>query len=265
MKKYFNKFRTHDVAFLARMPAGIPGDVSRKEGAVVEVRQFDATNPPTAYGVPVVVDASSQGVRHVLSTDVGASIYGFLIRPFPISNFNTTDGLGQSAVNTNMPGDVARKAYMNALLQNTTAAVLNGQVYVRLAATSGSLLQGGLEAAGAATVTSPAIVGTGTGTIAATVADASKIQKGTYVITVATTSNTSAVSVVDPNGVRLADGKIGVAYSDEGLAFTITAAGTMTAGDTFSPVVTLTNAAIPNCIFMGAADSTGNVEIAYKQ
>lgn len=265
MKKLYLKHRTHDVAFTDRMPAGIPGDVSRKEGAIIDAAVFDATLPPTVYGVPVVLDGTSHNVRKLQVGDTAASVYGFLVRPFPISNLNTTDGLGTSTPQTGQPADIAKKAYLNVLMQNTTAAVKGGQVYARIAVTSGSLKQGGLEAAAAATVTSPAIVGTGTGTIAATVGDATKIKPGTYVITLATTSNTSAVSVVDPDGFRLADGKVGTAYSQQGLNFTITAAGTMTAGDSYSPVVTQTNIPVPSAFFEGPADSTGNVEISYKQ
>lgn len=255
---------TKDVAFLDRMPSGIPGDLSRKEGAIIEVMNFDATNPPAAYGQFVAIDGTSKNARKLLAGDLASAIYGLLLRPYPTSNINTTDGLGVSSPNTAQPADVAKKCYASVLLQNSTAAAKGGQVYARKAATSGGLVQGGIEAAGAATVTSPAIVGTGTGTIAATVGDATQIVEGTYLLTVLTTSNTSAVSVVDPNGKRLADGKIGTAYSDEGLNFTITAAGTMTAGDTYSPVVTAQNLAVPNATFMGPADSSGNTEVAYR-
>jgi hypothetical protein len=255
---------TMDVAFLQRMNAGIPGDISRKEGAIVEVANYDATNPPAAFGQPVVLDGTSHNIRHLLSTDAATAIYGMLVRPFPTSNVNTTDGLGTSTPNTANPADVAKKCYMTVLLQNTTAAVKGAQVYARAAATSGALVQGGLEAGGVATVTSPAIVGTGTGTIAASISDATQIVSGTYLLTLQTTSQTSKVTVIDPNGKRLADATVGTAYSDEGLTFTITAAGTMTAGDAFSPVVTMTNLPVPNATFMGPADASGNVEIAYK-
>lgn len=266
MKKLFRKFRTHDVSYLSRMPAGIPGDVSRKEGVVVEAAQYDATNPPAAFGQPVVLDGTSKNIRHLLASDTqNTLIWGFLIRPFPTSNANTTDGLGTSIPNVASLADVAKKAYLNVLLQNSTASAKGGQVYARKAVTAGNLVQGGIEAAAAGTVTSPAIVGTGTGTIAATIGDATLIVEGTYLLTLQTTSNTSKVTVIDPNGKRLADAIVGTPYSDEGLNFTITAAGTMTAGDAFSPVVTLTNIAIPNAYFMGPADSTGNTEISFKQ
>lgn len=268
MKKHKNskgRRYTCDVAFLQRMPAGIPGDISRKENTIVEARVYDATNPPAFFGTPLIVDATSKNVRKVLATDqVASAIYAFLVRPFPTSNANTTDGLGTSVPNTNFPANAMKRGYMNVLMQNSTAAALNGQVYVRVAATAGPLLQGGIEAAAAATVTSPAIVGTGTGTIAATVGNAALIKPGTYVLTLLATSATAAVQVVDPDGIRLADAKVGTAYSDQGLNFTITNGGTMTIGDSFSPVVTAQNLPVPGAFFMGPADASGNTEIAYK-
>lgn len=260
----FHKYRTHDGAFLDRMPAGIPGDLSRKEGAVVEAQVFDATNPPTSFGQFVALDSSSKNIRKVLVGDISLSIYGALLRPYPVSAASTNEAVGTATPNTIFPADVLKKGYFTTLLQNSTASARGGKVYQRIAATSGALKQGGIEAAAAATVTSPTIVGTGTGTIAATVGDATKIKPGTYTVTVDTTSNTSTLTVVDPDGITLKKGQIGVAYSQQGLSFTVTAAGTMTAGDTFSPVVTQTNIEVPSAFFMGPADSSGNVEVAYR-
>lgn len=264
MKKVLNRYTCDSNAYLSRMPAGIPGDISRKEGAYVEARVYDATNPPLAYAQPVTIDGTSKNMRAVASTTVSADIYGFLARPYPTSNINTTDGLGASAPNTNQPADIIKKGYFSALLYGATAAALNGQVYTRIANTDSTHPLGGLEAAGSAAVTSPAIVGTGTGTIVATIGDATKIKKGTYSLVLQTTSNTSKVTVIDPDGFRLPDATVGSAYSQEGLNFTITAAGTMTAGDAFSPVVSFNTIPVPNAVFTGPADSAGNVEVAYK-
>ena len=269
MKKFL-KYRTHDVAFGARMPAGIPGDLTRKQGSIVEARQFDATNPPAVYGVPVVIETTG-GVRKVLSTDTSASIYGFILRPFPISNINTTDGLGTSGVNTNFPADIARKGYIDVVLQNSTAAALAGQVYVRAAATSGSLLQGGIEAAASSTIAAAAKGGiTGNGTCTA-LSVKSAAMTGVYKVIVEIAGTNSATwNLYSPDGDLLdqkqysGSGSTAV-FSNPEIGFTITDGSTdFVVGDEFDITVTLVNIAVPNCTFMGAADSTGNVEISYK-
>jgi hypothetical protein len=260
------------------MNAGIPGDISRKEGSIVEVAEYDATNPPAAFGVPLVLDGTSHNVRHILASDqLPTSIYGFLVRPFPLSNANTSDGLGTSTPNTNQLADVMKKGYLSVLLQNTTAAVKGGQVYVRAAATSGSLLQGGLEAAASATATATAHSGnTGNATIG-TVTPGVNAQGGTYNVNVKenidTTDTTKLMiySLSDANG-NLVDTQYGdgvsthtVVFANQQLGFTLTQGSTPNiTGDSYQIAVTLVNLPIPNCTFMGAADSNGNTEIALK-
>lgn len=271
MKKVKNRY-TCDVSYLQRMPAGIPGDVSRKEGAYVEARVFDATNPPLAYGQPVVIDGTSKNIRKLLAGDASTSVYGFLVRPFPTSNINTTDGLGTSTPNTNQPADIMKKGYLNVLLQNSTASALNGQVYVRTATTSGSLVQGGLEAAAAGSATAAAKSGGNTGNgVASAVTTGANVLPGVYKVrAVSAGTNAATFELADPNG-NIVDtqgftGGGGVAtFANTQLGFTITDGSTdFVVGDGFDITVTSTNVAVPNAIFLGPADSTGNVEIAYK-
>ncbi len=71
--------------------------------------------------------------------------------------------------------------------------------------------------------------------------------------------------MVDPNGKQLADGQTGVAYSDAGLGFTITAGGTaFVAGDGFDMTVTFNTIPVPNAYFNGPGDSTGATELAFN-
>jgi len=133
------------VAFTYRMPAGIPGDINRVQAATVEaqiITPSTLTLHPTVYGVPVVLGTA--GVRTVTSTD--ATIYGLLARPFPTGG--SQDPLGTSTPPLTGPCDVLVRGYMTVLLSGgSAAATKGGAVFVWAAATSGSHVQGGFEAA----------------------------------------------------------------------------------------------------------------------
>ena len=83
----------------------------------------------------------------------------------------------------------------------------------------------------------PTIVGTGTGLMSA-LSFGPDVQVGSYVITLLATSSTAAFSVVGPDGVALANGAVGTAYSSSHLSFLISNGGTMTTGDSYTVVVT---------------------------
>jgi len=266
------RIQTNDVAFLDRMPSGIPGDLSRKEGAIVEAMNYDATNPPAAFGQFVVIDGTSHNARKVLAGDAGSAIYGILLRPFPISNTNTTDGLGTSTPNTTYPADVCKKGYVSVLLQNSTAPVKGGQVYVRTAATSGNLVQGGIEAAASGSGVSAAKSGgnTGNGVTSAITAGA-LAQPGVYKARVESAGTNIALwNLYDPNGNLIdSQGYSGsgqaVTFTNQQLVLTITDGSTdFVVGDGFDITVTATNVPVPNATFMGPADANGNTEIAYR-
>src|SRR5436190_3418887 len=102
------------VSYVTRMPAGIPGDVNRAQHHTVEAQVIQAsgsTGHPTAYGIPVVIDATSRAVRAVVATDTAAAIYGFLVRPFPA--VSSTDGVGVATPPLTGPCDVMRRGYMS--------------------------------------------------------------------------------------------------------------------------------------------------------
>ena len=70
-------------AYITRMPAGIAGDVSRKEVAKIEPRMMDPDHPVERYGVPVKI--SSAGVAPLTTGDtVATDVYGFSVRPYPL-------------------------------------------------------------------------------------------------------------------------------------------------------------------------------------
>lgn len=246
-------------AFLYRMPNGIPGDVTRQSISTIEAAVLGAT-AFTAYGL--FAKNSSGKIIPITSGDVAASVIGLLVRPFPITGANASDALGTSVPPTSGIGNLLKRGYATVALKSGTAAK-DGQVYVRVGNASSGKPIGGIEAAAEKTVAGGTITGTGTGTIAATVTGATPA--GTWSLTLQTTSQTSKVTVIDPSGVRRADATVGTAYTTvDGFGFTITAAGTMTANDSFAPVVTANTLAVPDCVFTAAADASGNVEIAYN-
>jgi hypothetical protein len=112
-------------AILLRMGAGIAGDVTRREAAVIEAQQIDATTLiPTAFGIPVRLVS---GKLERLSTG-GDVVYGFLVRPYPTQEGLAAEGLGTSTPNTAIQiFDVLRRGYMTVKSAGTPAK--DGQVY----------------------------------------------------------------------------------------------------------------------------------------
>lgn len=136
------------------MPAGIPGEVNRGWAAVIEsqvITPFGTTGAPTAYGVPLIVDATAGNIgnmRTIVAGDTpavaGLLPYGILVRPFPTGG--SQDPLGTSTPPTQGACDVLKSGYINVLLSGTSPAVKGNQVYIWTAAASGSHIVGGWEA-----------------------------------------------------------------------------------------------------------------------
>jgi hypothetical protein len=167
------------VAFLFRMPAGIAGEVNRIWASVIEpasITPSGTTGAPTAYGVPLVIDATAGNVgnmRTLLTADgssfvsggitytsgtaivsgtagtspgiTGIYPYGILVRPFPTGG--SQDPLGTSTPPTTGACDVLKSGYINVILSGSTAAVKGGQVFIWMAAATGTHILGGWEAA----------------------------------------------------------------------------------------------------------------------
>jgi len=149
---YMGHARTCDISFGYRMGAGFPGDVNRTHPASIEACLVDVNAPPTLYGQAVVVDATTQGVRPLVAGDSALlDIYGITVRPFPIQQQAATNygasNIGAGTPPTSQPMDVLRSGYIMATLSGSTAAVKGGAVYVWIAASTGSHIQGNFEAA----------------------------------------------------------------------------------------------------------------------
>lgn len=114
--------------FDERMPAGIPGDVTRKRDSTLEPGFVGDT--ALAYGAPVKLDAKG---RFAPVTAGDTAIYGFLARPYPSGGGQGGSASGQDGMAA--PGsqaDVMRRGYMSVRVASGAPAK-NGQVHVRLA------------------------------------------------------------------------------------------------------------------------------------
>ena len=130
---------TFSNAMTYRMPAGIPGAISRAGGGVVmdvEPVALSSASPLAAYGLFGQLDNSGD-FRALAAGD--AAVYGLLSRPFPANDTTATgffgqDKLGTPAVPPQNGGDggVLRSGYMTVALEpnnaGVTAAVVKGGV-----------------------------------------------------------------------------------------------------------------------------------------
>jgi hypothetical protein len=138
------------VSFVYRMPAGVPGEVTRGFAlAVIEpqvITPSGTTGAPTAYGVPLIVDATSGNVGNLRTLASGdTQVYGVLVRPFPTGA--SQDALGTSTPPASGLCDVLKDGYISVLLSGSTAAAKGGQVYVWTGAAGSGHIVGGWEAA----------------------------------------------------------------------------------------------------------------------
>jgi hypothetical protein len=150
--RFVGRVRTHDVAFQYRMGAGFPGDVNRTHPASIEPTLIDSNSPPLGYGLAVVVDPTTQGVRQMAAGDSTLdAIYGITVRPFPTQQSSASNygaiGIGSATPPTSGVMDVLRSGYIMGQLSGATQPVKGGRVYVWVAASSGGHIQGGFEAA----------------------------------------------------------------------------------------------------------------------
>jgi hypothetical protein len=147
------RLKTRDAAFSYRMGAGFPGDVNRTHPASIEPVLIDAAAPPTLYGQPTLIDPTTQGVRPFAAGDTAVTdAYGMTVRPYPTQQESATNygatGLGTGTPPASGIMDVLRMGYIMAKVNGST--VKGGTVYVWCAASTGSHVQGGLEATASA-------------------------------------------------------------------------------------------------------------------
>jgi hypothetical protein len=108
---------------------------------------FGTTGHPTAYGIPLVIDAAAGNigrVRMLAIGDLAANVYGLLVRPYPTAS--SQDPLGVSTPPVEGAADVLRFGYMTVLLSGSTASVKGAPVYIWSVAPTGTHILGGFEA-----------------------------------------------------------------------------------------------------------------------
>jgi len=137
--------KTRDVAFTFRMGAGFPGDVNRTQPFSVYAGVIDGTTAPRLYGDPVLVNTSANTIRGFVvgDTTTPTTIYGVAVRPYPVQQTSggMSAALGAGTPPTSGVIDVLRQG--NIMVKVNGTVTKNGAVYVWIAATSGSNIQGG--------------------------------------------------------------------------------------------------------------------------
>jgi hypothetical protein len=140
--------------FTYSMPSGIPGAVNRVGGGGkldIEAVILDPNNVFPLYGLFGQIDSVTGLFRIIAAAD--AATYGPIVRPYPTqptaaAGYSGSVVLGAGAVPpTKGAAAVLKSGYMTVLLYGATAAVKNGQVYVRTQNAGAGQQVGGVEAA----------------------------------------------------------------------------------------------------------------------
>ncbi|WP_428029801.1 structural cement protein Gp24 [Ancylobacter sp.] len=165
-----------------------------------------------------------------------------------MATYQTTYGVSPAK---GLPGQIANEEKCNKVSRTveSAAGIAFGQPAFRGAGDHGVVLGGTFAATGAGSAAASGNVGTGT--ITASPAITAGAKQGRYRIVLIGTSATAPYLVYDPDGLVVGDGLVATANTSiPGITtFTISNAGTMTAGDTYYIDVTYT----ANAVFLGLA------------
>lgn len=154
MSKKF-RIKTKDVAFQFRMGAGFPGDVNRSHPVSIEPALIDPTTPPTAYGQPVLINSTTQGVRIFAAGDQSNTVesgYGITVRPYPSQAASGGGNFGAASLGASAPPltgviDILRAGYIMGYLPAGGSPKKGDSVYVWSVASTGGNVLGSLTAA----------------------------------------------------------------------------------------------------------------------
>jgi hypothetical protein len=136
---------TLDVAITYRMPYGFAGDVTRPGApSSIEPQAYGAT-AFAGYGLPLKLSGNTV-IPIAAQNDV---VYGFLVRPFPITGANASDPLGTSVPPTTGVANILRRGYMAVKVQlGGATAALGGALFLRYQNPVGTTqIVGGVEGA----------------------------------------------------------------------------------------------------------------------
>lgn len=126
-----------------RMPAGVQGDVLPASVPTLESQALGAI-AFTQYGIAGKA-AAGKFIPIAAQNDV---VYGFLVRPFPITGANASDALGTAVPPTTGIANILRRGYFVASVQlgGATCALGSG-AFLRYQNPSGTQIIGGIEGA----------------------------------------------------------------------------------------------------------------------
>lgn len=129
-------------SYLYRAPAGVAGDVTRPDEAIIESGLLDAEAAPAAFGVPVKVVNGK--IAKIASGDTAAKFYGVLTRVVPAISGSLAQGFDDGTPNPAAVQGVIVGGYVNVKCTVGTPA-RGGTVYMRVTAATGKAI-GDLEA-----------------------------------------------------------------------------------------------------------------------
>jgi hypothetical protein len=149
--RFVSRRFTQDVAIPFRMGAGAPGDVNRTHPASIPPFLVDPTNPPTAFGMPAVINPASGGLRGILATDGALTdIDAIVVRPYPIQQQTATNygaqAFGTGVPPTSQPVDGLVSGYIMVQVPAGQQPTKKGTVYIWIGAAGGGHVVGGFEA-----------------------------------------------------------------------------------------------------------------------
>ncbi|WP_338558126.1 structural cement protein Gp24 [Acinetobacter sp. KS-LM10] len=126
-------------SFLYRMPSGIAGDVSRKSHSTIEAH--NAVAGFAGFGLFGKLNVDGK-FTPLAAGDTAASIYGLIVRSYPVQTAQNALGVSVPAAGFN---DVLRRGYMTVKC-NAGTAKTGGKVFVRVDAATEVKPLGGIEA-----------------------------------------------------------------------------------------------------------------------
>lgn len=129
-------------SILTRMDAGVAGDITRPQDAVVESALMDSANALGAFGLPVKMVSGK--IRTIAANDAASVFYGILARVAPSSAGDTAQTMESGTPNPSAVQGVIVRGYCNVKCVVGTPA-RNGAVYMRVVA-AGANVVGQLEA-----------------------------------------------------------------------------------------------------------------------
>lgn len=135
-------------SYLYSFNIGIPGDPQGAEFDHIVEALLASSGAPVAYGLPLkIVSGFVSGIQASGDSTAAATPYGWIVRPYPIQNVTplSNDPLGTSTPPTTGKVNVLVRGYISAFLQDASTVTTGQAVWIRIAATSGTKLFGGVQ------------------------------------------------------------------------------------------------------------------------